>query len=56
MFARAYTNAADAAIVTWRDKARYVFWRPLTAIREAASDGNDATKADRLDVAVAAPP
>jgi hypothetical protein len=29
--------------VTWRDKARYSFWRPVTAIHEAASDGNDAT-------------
>jgi hypothetical protein len=32
--------------VTWRDKARHVFWRPLTAIREAASDSNAATEAD----------
>ena len=46
LLARAYTNAADALIVTWRDKARYSFWRPVTAIHEAASDGNDATHAD----------
>jgi hypothetical protein len=46
LLARAYTNAADALIVTWRDKARYSFWRPVTAIHEAASDGNDATQAD----------
>jgi hypothetical protein len=46
LLARAYTNAADALIVTWRDKARYSFWRPFTAIREAAADGNDATEAD----------
>ena len=46
LLARAYTNAADALIVTWRDKARYSFWRPFTAIREAASDGNHATEAD----------
>jgi hypothetical protein len=46
LLARAYTNAADALIVTWRDKARYSFWRPFTAIREAASDGNRATEAD----------
>jgi hypothetical protein len=46
LFARAYTNAADALIVAWRDKARYTFWRPVTAIREAATDGNDATVAD----------
>ena len=46
LLARAYTNAADALIVTWRDKARYSFWRPYTAIREAATDGNDSTDAD----------
>ena len=46
LLARTYTNAADALIVAWRDKARYSFWRPFTAIREAASDGNDATEAD----------
>ena len=46
LLARAYTNGGDALIVTWRDKARYSFWRPVTAIHEAASDGNDATQAD----------
>jgi PAP2 superfamily len=46
LLARAYTNAADALIVTWRDKARFSFWRPVTAIQEAASDGNPATEAD----------
>ena len=46
LLARAYTNAADALIVTWRDKARYNFWRPVTAIHEAATDGNKATRAD----------
>ena len=46
LFAVGYANAADAAIVTWRDKARYLLWRPITAIREAASDGNAATQAD----------
>jgi hypothetical protein len=57
LLARAYTNAADALIVTWRDKARYSFWRPFTAIREAASDGNDATEADpNWTSLIAAPP
>jgi PAP2 superfamily len=46
LLARVYTNAADALIVTWRDKAEYSFWRPYHAIREAASDGNRATEAD----------
>ena len=57
VFASAYTNAADALIVTWRDKARYRFWRPITAIREAASDGNPATEAEAgWTSLIAAPP
>jgi hypothetical protein len=56
LLARVYTNAADALIVTWRDKARYSFWRPFTAIREAASDGNDATVADPNWTALIATP
>jgi hypothetical protein len=57
VFAVAYANAADAAIVTWRDKARYLFWRPITAIREAASDGNADTEADPSWTSlIAAPP
>ena len=57
LLARAYTNAADALIVTWRDKARYSFWRPVTAIHEAGSDGNDATEADTGWASlIAAPP
>ena len=46
LLARVYTNAADALIVTWRDKAQYSSWRPFHAIREAASDGNPATETD----------
>ena len=46
MFAMLYTTAADAAISTWTDKARWLFWRPITAIREAASDGNPDTAAE----------
>ena len=57
LLARAYTNAADALIVTWRDKARYSFWRPYTAIREAAADGNDSTDADpNWSALIATPP
>ena len=57
VLARAYTNAADALIVTWRDKARYSFWRPITAIREAASDGNAATEPEATWTSlIAAPP
>jgi hypothetical protein len=57
LLARVYANSADALIVTWRDKARYSFWRPFTAIREAASDGNRATVADPdWTSLIAAPP
>jgi PAP2 superfamily len=56
LLARVYTNAADALIVTWRDKARYSFWRPYHAIREAASDGNPATDSDPAWTALIASP
>jgi hypothetical protein len=46
MFAAVYERAADALIVAWNDKARHPFWRPITAIREAAADGNPATEPD----------
>ena len=35
MFAMLYTTGADALISVWSDKARWLFWRPITAIREA---------------------
>ena len=38
--------AADASIGCWNDKARWNSWRPITAIREADTDGNPATVAD----------
>ena len=30
----------------WNDKYHWTFWRPITAIREADTDGNPATEAD----------
>jgi len=36
----------DAGIVAWDAKYTYNFWRPVTAIRLANSDGNPATTAD----------
>ena len=45
-FAMAYLTSADAVISCWDDKAHWLFWRPITAIREAASDGNPATGPD----------
>jgi hypothetical protein len=46
LFAMINLTAADAAIACWDDKARWAFWRPITAIREAGTDGNPATEAD----------
>jgi membrane-associated phospholipid phosphatase len=37
---------ADAAIACWDAKYTFDAWRPVTAIRQAALDGNDATTAD----------
>ena len=37
---------ADAAIACWDAKYYYVFWRPITAIPLAATDGNPGTEAD----------
>jgi PAP2 superfamily len=46
LFAITNMAAADGSIGCWNDKAYWSFWRPITAIREAASDGNPATVAD----------
>jgi hypothetical protein len=46
LFAMTNLAAADGSIGCWNDKAYWSFWRPITAIREAASDGNRATQAD----------
>jgi hypothetical protein len=46
LFAVTDLAAADAAIGCWNDKYHWNFWRPVTAIREAAGDGNPATQAD----------
>jgi PAP2 superfamily len=37
---------ADGSIGCWNDKYYWNFWRPITAIREAGSDGNPATEPD----------
>lgn len=39
-------SMADAAIGCWEAKYHYVFWRPITAIPLAATDGNPATIED----------
>jgi hypothetical protein len=45
-FAMLYLTGADAAIACFQDKERWGFWRPQTAIQEAAGDGNPATVAE----------
>ena len=37
---------ADSYIAGWKIRYVYDFWRPITAIREGDSDGNDATTGD----------
>ena len=39
-------RGADGAIGCWDNKYRWNTWRPITAVREAASDGNPLTVAD----------
>jgi hypothetical protein len=45
-FALLNAAMADAAICAWDAKFAYDFWRPITAIRNADSDGHAATTAD----------
>lgn len=46
LFAMTNLAAADVAISCQADKYHWMFWRPITAIREAEADGNDATAGD----------
>lgn len=46
LFALANLSTADALISSWDSKRHYVFWRPITAIREGDNDGNAATAGD----------
>ena len=46
LFAMLNVTMADAAIACWDGKYRYVFWRPITAIREGDADGNASTDPD----------
>jgi hypothetical protein len=43
MFAAVDTSIADGAITVWYAKLQYMWWRPVTAIRMADTDGNDST-------------
>ncbi len=46
LFALLNVAMADAAIMAWNTKYATDFWRPITAIRAASSDGNNATTQD----------
>ena len=46
LFAMENLAAADSQIGGWNDKYYWQSWRPITAIREADTDGNPATEAD----------
>jgi hypothetical protein len=46
LFALVDMALADAYIAGWDSKFHYNFWRPYTAIRNAGSDGNNATIPD----------
>ena len=43
MFAAVDTAIADGAGTVWNAKLKYMWWRPVTAIRMADTDGNDDT-------------
>ncbi len=47
LFALANMAASDAYIAVFDAKYTYNFWRPITAIRRAEIDGNDATQPDK---------
>ena len=46
LFALLDIALADSYTAGWDSKFHYNFWRPFTAIRRAATDGNDKTEAD----------
>jgi hypothetical protein len=46
MFAAVDMSIADAIISVWHAKYRYGYWRPITAIMLADTDGNPATDPD----------
>jgi hypothetical protein len=49
--AAAFVAFADAMIACWDAKLAYQWWRPITAIAQAARDDNAATQSDAADAA-----
>jgi hypothetical protein len=56
MFAGVMMSVADASISVWYTKYHYGFWRPITAIRLADTDGNTMTDPDPTWTPVIASP
>jgi hypothetical protein len=56
MFAAVNMSVADAEITVWHAKYVYGFWRPITAINLADTDGNPNTAADPSWVPLIATP
>ncbi|PYJ98402.1 MAG: hypothetical protein DME23_12155 [Verrucomicrobia bacterium] len=56
LFALLNMAVADALISVWDAKFTYNFWRPVTAIRAADTDGNPATDPDPAWLPLAATP
>lgn len=46
LFALVTVSIADSAVVCFREKDRWSFWRPVTAVQHADTDGNPATRGD----------
>jgi len=46
LFALMNSSMADSVITAWDSKRAYVFWRPITAIRNGDADGNAKTEVD----------
>jgi hypothetical protein len=55
MFALINLAMGDAGIASWQTKYTYSFWRPITAIRDAAATGNPDTTADLTWAPLGAP-
>ena len=55
-FALLNVAISDALVAVMETKYRYLFWRPETAIREAADDGNASTEPDGAFVPYIASP
>lgn len=55
LFAMSMVAQADAGIVAWDSKFVDDYWRPITGIREADTDGNPLTEADPNWVPLGAP-